>query len=163
VLAGSIPMTEGDFDAVAIFRSLNRHDVEYVVVGGFAVAAWGVIRATEDLDLVVDPSWENAARLAAALSELDAEHATDPGTPLTREALVRREDRLFNTKHGQVHILHHVGTIPSYRELLPAQPIEVDGERVRVATKDQLRVMKSGTGRPKDALDLDELEQTDAD
>jgi hypothetical protein len=46
---------------------------------------------------------------------------------------------------------------------MPAQPIEVDGERVRVATKDQLRLMETGTGRPKDALDLDELEQTDVD
>ncbi len=76
---------------------------------------------------------------------------------------LRREDRLFDTKHGQVHILHHVGTIPPYNELMPAQPIEVDGERVRVATKDQLRLMETGTGRPKDALDLDELEQTDVD
>jgi hypothetical protein len=52
-------VAEGGFDAVAIFRALNRHSVEYVVVGGFAVAAWGVIRATEDLDLVVEPSWDN--------------------------------------------------------------------------------------------------------
>ena len=155
--------TEQDFDAVAIFSALNRYDVEYVVVGGFAVAAWGVIRATEDLDIVIDQSWDNAARLAKALTDLDAEHATDPTTPLTQETLVRREDRLFNTKHGQVHILNHVGTIPRYSDLLPAQLVEVDDQRVRVATKDQLRSMKTGTGRPKDALDLDELGEADSD
>jgi hypothetical protein len=151
--------TEPDFDAVAIFRVLNCHNVDYVVVGGFAVAAYGVIRATEDLDIVVDQDWENAERLAAALSELEAEHATDPTTPLTQEVLVRREDRLFNTRHGQVHILNNVGTIPAYRDLMPAQLVEVDEERVRVATRDQLRSMKTGTGRAKDAVDLDELGQ----
>lgn len=155
--------TEPDFDAVAIFRALNGHDVEYVVVGGFAVAAHGVVRATEDLDIVVDQSWDNAARLAKALTDLAAVHATDPTTPLTQEALVRREDRLFNTKHGQVHILNHVGTVPSYLDLLPAQLVEVDGHRVQVATKDQLRSMKTGTGRAKDAVDLDELGEAESD
>lgn len=158
-----MPTTDSDFDAVAIFRALNRYGVEYVVVGGFAVAAWGVIRATEDLDIVVDQSWDNAARLADALTELEAEHSTDPSTPLTQETLVRREDRLFNTRHGQVHILNHVGTIPPYRDLMPAQLVEVDDQHVRVATKDQLRSMKTGTGRAKDALDLDELGETDSE
>jgi hypothetical protein len=158
-----MPTTEADFDAVAIFRVLNRHEVSYVVVGGFAVAAWGVVRATEDLDIVVEQSWDNADRLAHALAELEAQHATDPTTPLTQETLVRREDRLFSTKHGQVHILNNVGTIPAYPDLMPAQLIEVDDERVRVATKDQLRAMKTGTGRPKDAFDLDELGRADSE
>jgi hypothetical protein len=149
--------TEPDFDAVAIFRVLNRHKVDYIVVGGFAVAAHGVIRATEDLDIVVDQSWDNASRLAAALTELEAAHATDPTTPLTQETLVRREDRLFDTTYGQVHILNQVGTVPAYRDLTPAQLVEVDDQRVHVATKDQLRAMKTGTGRAKDAVDLDEL------
>jgi predicted nucleotidyltransferase len=148
------------FDAVAIFRVLNRHAVDYVVVGGFAVAAHGVIRATEDLDLVVDQSWHNAERLGTALTELDAESATGAGTPLTAEALVRREDRLFDTKHGQLHILNQVGTVPAYGDLMPAQLIEVDGERVNVATVEQLRAMKTKTGRAKDQVDLAELDET---
>ncbi len=153
---------EPTFDAVAIFRVLNRHHVAYVVVGGFAVAAHGVIRATEDLDVVVEQSWDNAERLGAALSELDAESATGASTPLTREVLVRREDRLFDTKHGPLHILNRVGTVPAYPDLLPAQAIEVDGERVLVATVEQLRTMKTGTGRTKDAVDIAELEARDS-
>lgn len=150
---------DAPFDAVAILRVLNRHDVAFVVVGGYAVAAHGVIRATEDLDVVVDQSWDNAARLAAALQELEATSATGADTPLTREVLVRRVDRLLDTKHGEVHILNQVGTVPAYGELMPAQPIEVDGERVHVATAQQLRVMKTGTGRAKDAVDLAELDE----
>lgn len=153
--------SEPDFDAVAIFRVLNQHQVDYVVVGGFAVAAHGVVRATEDLDIVVDQSWDNADRLSTALIQLGAQHATDSTTPLTQEVLVRPEDRLFDTRHGQLHILNQVGTVPAYRDLIPAQLIEVDDQPVRVATKDQLRSMKTRTGRAKDRVDLDELEEAD--
>lgn len=151
---------EPSFDPVEIFRVLNRHGVAYVVVGGYAVAAYGVIRATEDLDVVVDQSWSNAQRLGPALEELQATAATGAVTPLTTEVLVRRVDRLFNTRHGALHILNQVGTVPSYAELLPAQEVEIEGERVTVATRDQLRAMKTGTGRLKDQVDLAELDET---
>jgi hypothetical protein len=146
------------FDAVAIFRALNARGVDYVVVGGFAVAAYGVIRATVDLDIVVDYSWHNAERLAQALTDLEAVDATGADTPLTQEVLVRRESRLFDTKHGPIHMLARIGTVPDYTDLLPGQALEVDGERVLVATLDQLRAMKTGTGRSKDRLDLEELD-----
>jgi hypothetical protein len=53
---------ERAFDPEAILRALNAHGVRYVVIEGFAVAAHGVVRATADLDVVVERSWENAAR-----------------------------------------------------------------------------------------------------
>lgn len=149
---------EPDFDALAILRALARHGVEFVVVGGYAVAAHGVIRATEDLDIVVARTWENAGRLGTALAELEATSATGAPTPLTREVLVRREDRLLDTRHGRLHLLHVVGAVPDYADLLPATVVEIDGERVLVATPDQLRAMKAGTGRAKDAVDLAELD-----
>jgi hypothetical protein len=148
------------FDVVAIYRALNRHGVDYIVVGGFAVATHGVIRATVDLDIVVDHSWANAERLGAALTELEAIDATGASTPMTQEVLVRRESRLFETRYGPIHILNRIGTVPPYADLLPAQKFEVDGEPVRVATVEQLRAMKSGTGRAKDQLDIEELEET---
>ncbi len=45
-----------------------------MVVGGLAVGAHGVIRATPDLDLVPDPAPANMQALAKGLSELGAEH-----------------------------------------------------------------------------------------
>jgi len=150
---------EVDLDAVGIFRTLNRHGVDFVVVGGYAIAAHGVIRATDDLDLVVDRGWENASRLGVALKELDARDATGAQTPLAAEALVRPEDRLFETSLGRIRLLHKVATVPTYSELAPAETVEVEGERISVATADQLRAMKTGTGRLKDLVDLEELDE----
>lgn len=61
--------TQKDFEKLlALF---NAHKVEYVVVGGYALAFHGVPRVTGDLDLLVKPDHENAGRVLAALSEFD--------------------------------------------------------------------------------------------
>jgi putative flippase GtrA len=54
---------EADFAPQAVIAALNRAHVRYVIVGGLAVAAHGVVRATHDLDLVPDPDASNAAAL----------------------------------------------------------------------------------------------------
>ncbi len=47
----------------------------------------------------------------------------------------------------------------TYSELAPAATVEIEGERIRVATVDQIRAMKTGTGRLKDIVDLEELDE----
>lgn len=147
------------FDPVAIATTLRHHGVRFVVVGGFAVAAWGVVRATEDLDVVIDVDWDNAQRLGAALRELDAIDEADSSTPLTPEALVRRVDRRFVTSAGRIHVLHRVPGIPGFRDLLPASEVDFEGVAVPVASLAQLRAMKRAAGRSKDLVDLEELDE----
>lgn len=69
------------------------------------------------------------------------------------QTLVRRENRLFSTKHGQIHILNHVGTVPSYGEL-PAQLVEVDDQRVRPPSQHQAH------GRSRDHLPGSQRDQS---
>ena len=47
----------------------NAHKVDYVIVGGYALAFHGVPRVTGDIDLLVSPDGENAQRILAALDE----------------------------------------------------------------------------------------------
>lgn len=53
----------------AVFRSFQRHDVKYVVIGGIAAVLHGVPRATFDLDILIDATADNAQRLLDALTE----------------------------------------------------------------------------------------------
>jgi hypothetical protein len=151
-------VAEATFDPEGMLRALNAHAVRYVVVGGFAVAAHGVIRATADLDLVVDRSWSNATALAAALGDLEAESITEPGMELTADVLARRADRRLLTSHGQLHLLNEVAGVPPYAELAPGAVIDLDGEAIPVCTLDDLLRMKGAAGRDKDRVDLAELE-----
>ena len=83
-MAGNTTRLPPDFRD--LLRAFSGHQVRYLVVGAYAVAAHGHPRATKDLDLWVEPSNENAARVLAALREfgaplggLTAEDLTSPG------------------------------------------------------------------------------------
>jgi hypothetical protein len=62
------PATWEDLKQVA--RLLDEEGVAYALVGGYAIAVHGFVRASEDLDLLVDPSPDNTRRWIAALSRL---------------------------------------------------------------------------------------------
>ena len=48
---------------------LNAHDVKFVIVGGYALAYHGAPRFTGDIDIFVNPDYENAKRILNALSD----------------------------------------------------------------------------------------------
>lgn len=52
-----------------VFASFQKNDVKYLVIGGIAAVLYGVPRATFDLDILIEPTKENAQRLLDALSE----------------------------------------------------------------------------------------------
>jgi hypothetical protein len=52
-----------------VFASFQKNDVKYLVIGGIAAVLYGVPRATFDLDILIEPTKENAQKLLDALSE----------------------------------------------------------------------------------------------
>lgn len=60
-------------------KLLNKHKVEYLLVGGYAVAFYGYIRATEDMDIWIGANVDNAKKIIAALKEfgIDASKLSD--------------------------------------------------------------------------------------
>ena len=55
-----------------LIGALEEHRVEYLIVGGWAVVAHGLVRATKDVDICPRPSEENYERLLRALNEINA-------------------------------------------------------------------------------------------
>ena len=55
-------------------KALNRHGVEYLLIGGYAMRFYGADRTPEDIDLFAKNSRENACRLYAAISEIVGHH-----------------------------------------------------------------------------------------
>lgn len=64
--------TDTPFDPDALLEALDRHGVEYVIVGGVAARAHGAARPTADLDVVPNETADNLGRLASALRGLNA-------------------------------------------------------------------------------------------
>src|SRR5438034_1868205 len=57
-------------DVEAILRALNDAEVRYLIVGGLAVAAHGYVRATVDIDIVLNLERENVIRAMNALEQI---------------------------------------------------------------------------------------------
>jgi hypothetical protein len=57
-------------DVLRIVELLESEHVEYALIGGYALAFQGIVRLTEDVDILVQPTLENARRWVAALSQL---------------------------------------------------------------------------------------------
>lgn len=96
------------FRPVELLRRLLEAEVEFVLVGGLAVNAWGHIRGTKDLDIVPSPDAENIERLEAVLVGLEG-HVIVGERTLTTDLIgtfLRAGDKtLVTTGEGDVDVL----------------------------------------------------------
>jgi hypothetical protein len=143
-------------DFLDMFRALNNSEVEYLVVGAYAMAVHGVPRATGDIDIWVRPSRGNGKRVLLALHEFGApasahgialEDLERPDTVYQIGLPPRRID--FMTGVSGVHFL----------EAWPSRfLVELEGVSIPVIGLLDLIRNKRATGRPKDLIDLEILE-----
>jgi len=82
-------------DLVSVCRRLNEAGAKYILIGGFAINYYGFPRATEDIDLLVDPSADNILKIKEALSFLpdNAIEEIAPGD-VEKYAVVRVADEI---------------------------------------------------------------------
>jgi len=136
-----------------ICAALNGHRAKYVVFGATALQLWGSARATRDIDVLIEPTVENARRVLAALADL--------GFGLAKEWLAEELVRKPVTVLGdspRVDILTVAWTVP-YAEAHPAATIfEVEGVKIPTASIEHLIASKR-TGRLQDAADIETLEE----
>jgi hypothetical protein len=147
-----------DLDAVAIVSALNRHRVDYVVIGAFAaIAQQAPIAPTRDIDFTPDESIENLGRVSDALRELDARIRTgvdEGGLPFDHSASSLQRADMWNLicQYGEFDIAFRpAGFAHGYRELIGrAHRVVVEGVEVLVADLDDVIRSKELAGRPKD-------------
>lgn len=154
----------GMFDLIKL---LAENDVEYVLVGGLAVALHGYQRVTMDVDVVLAMNEDNLKRFISCAKSVDLR----PTVPVAVESLARadlleqwhREKGILafglRGKEAQATVMDVLikPTIP-YEDLRrDAVIVHVGPYRIPVASIDHLIAMKTGTGRGKDAVDVDEL------
>jgi hypothetical protein len=140
-------------DIAQICAELNRLGARYVVVGGWAIIQAGYLRATEDIDLLIETTPENEARVIQALSILPDKAASElrPGE-VSQYGVVRIGDEV-------VVDLMKSGCNVTYGDAIKdAITFHIDGVPVPFASPAILWKMKQ-TGRAKDVPDRLYLEQ----
>lgn len=143
------PATWDDVRTLAGY--LAQAGVEYALVGGYAVAAHGFNRFSEDIDILVNPSAANAKRWIAALSRLPDGAARE----LADEQDVFAADQRYAIRINDeftVDVLPSVAGL-TWEQMLPhIVTREIDGVPVRLLDLEGLLKTKQGV-RPKDQLD----------
>jgi hypothetical protein len=146
------------YDRLAdVLRALGEEAVEYVLFGGQAVNAHGIMRFTGDIDLFVEPSAENVERLRRALRRVWADPDIDDilADDLAGEYAVVR----YGTPDDfAIDLTARIGDVFAYRDV-EWQVQEVAGVPARVATPRMLYRMKKDTVRPHDRADAAELKR----
>ena len=139
--------------------------MEFVLVGGLAVNAWGVVRGTKDVDIVVAPSTENLKRLGEVAVEAHGHVQKEEAflsTPFSIAAEVATGERVaIETVFGLLDVVQGLDGVPPYADLREsAVDTEILGVKVAVCSIDALRKMKRAAGRPRDHVDLEDLDAT---
>ena len=140
-------------DFVEFLKLLNAHNVEYLLVGGFAVAIHGYPRATADMDVWVARNQANAERMVLCLREFGFD------TPDVTPELFEDPDRIVRMGEAplRIEILMEIDGVNFDDCYSRADEQMVDGSPVPVISLNDLKVNKRASGRPKDRDDLENL------
>lgn len=154
-------MSAPSFDQ--LLARLVQADIRFVVIGGLALGSWGVIRGTKDCDIVPDPAPENLDRLGRLVVELGGHVQLGEsllGSERSIAAMLRGGDRvLIVTQLGDLDVVQGLDGVLPYAELrASAIDVELAGVTIPVCALEHLRTMKRAAGRPRDLVDLDDLD-----
>jgi hypothetical protein len=138
---------------------------KFVLIGGLAVNAWGVLRGTKDVDIVVDPNLKIVAEVAVAAGGHVQRGDALLGSAFSIAAEMASGAQVaIETDLGRLDIVQGLDGIPPFEELRArAGEAEVLGVTVAVCSAADLRAMKLAAGRGQDLLDVENLDAATAE
>ncbi len=152
----------------AIVRALNGAGVRYVVVGGIAVNAHGFVRATRDIDIVLQLEASNVQHGLNALLEAGWKLAIPESPaafadPSVRERWRREKNMIVLKLWSDLHLRTPIDIFvyePFDFAVEHDRAIRLEiapGIEVPILALDSLLQMKKEAGRPQDLTDIEEL------
>ena len=131
---------------------LNKNEVEYLLVGGWAVGFYGNPRATKDIDFLVAIDDENLAKLQKALYEF--------GAPSIDMSHFKEMGNVFRMGSSpvQIDIINEATGIDIKECYARKKTITIEGIPISVISKEDLIKNKRASGRHRDLADAESLE-----
>jgi hypothetical protein len=137
-------------DFIDILSAFSEEKVDYMVVGGYAMAFHGYARATGDIDLWIRISEENAEKVwralrsfGAPLFDLNIDDLKTPGMVFQMGVVPNRID-----------IINEIEAVNFDDAWRDHKTVKIEGFEIPLIGKNQLILNKKALGRPKDQLDV---------
>jgi len=144
-------------EMLRVLRAFEAQGLEYVLIGATAMGFHGLVRATEDVDLLVRATPENVERLRRAFR---AAYADDPNVEQisATDLLGDYPAVRYYPPTGDLYfdVMTRLGEAASF-DTVDAEVKEIEGIHVQVATPTALYRLKRGTIRPLDRRDAEAL------
>ena len=140
-------------DFKKLLELFNSHKVDYIIIGAYALAYYGVPRYTGDIDILVNPDVENAERVMSALDEFG----------ITATDVSALEFSKFNNvvqigvSPVRVDILTSISGLSWEEAAFEREHGMYGGVAVHCIAKAQFIANKRAIGRSKDLADLEAL------
>lgn len=142
-------------DFIELLATFNTHTVEYIIVGAHALAAHGHVRATNDLDIWVRPSDENAPKVLAALVKFGA-----PLHDLTERDLATAGTVFqIGVPPLRIDVITEIDGVAFESAWRDRLDVQLGGISVPVLSRHHLIANKKASGRLQDLADLERLEK----
>jgi hypothetical protein len=143
-------------DLVKLCAELNRLGASYIIIGGLAMNNLGLVRTTEDVDILIDPSPENQRRVREALLILPEQAIRELGADedLQQWVVTRVNDEIT------VDLMTEACGVRYEEAKADVQIREVQGVPIPMANR-RLMIKLKQSARPKDQIDLQFLLQID--
>lgn len=138
-------------DILSIF---NGRNVDYLLVGAYALAVYGLPRATGDIDLLILTSHENAERAIDALGEFGAPMDQVAVSDLSEKGIVFQ----IGIAPNRIDIQTSIDGVEFADAWKERNVVEIEGISVPVISREHLIVNKRAAGRPQDLADVAWLE-----
>jgi len=136
---------------LSVLNALQQEEVDYVLIGGFAIVLHGSSRFTEDMDIFIRNTEKNIERLRKALNSVFND---DSISEITSQEIQNYAVIRYGTAEDfYIDIIGNIGEKFSYDDIL-SEEIIVEGVKIKIATIESLYKLKEKTYRAVDQNDL---------
>ena len=147
-----------DENLIAFWKSLSKNDVEYIMVGGFAAILHGTSRTTQDVDIWIKDTGENRKKFRTAIANIGLGDYAE----LETTEFIPGWTSIYLYQGFELDIMTYLKAFPqsTFKECYnKAYVANIEGVNIPFLHINQLIQEKKANGRPKDLLDIEELEK----
>ncbi len=140
-------------DFKEFLKLLGKNEVEYLLIGGYAVNYYGYVRPTGDMDVWISAERQNAEKLVAALRDFGFIFPEIKADLFLQEKNIVR----MGVPPMRLEVLNFIDGVEFAECFIERELVTIDGVNVNIISLRHLKINKKASGRLKDLSDLENL------